>query len=82
VENEQMPDKKTPYHINPQRADALIKPMAVTVGEMADRATHYLERLRFAGEDRAAIEAAQVALATAHAELDRLLQARRATPRT
>ncbi len=77
-----MPDKLTPYHINPQRADALLAPMTLAVGEMAERATHYLERLRFADEDRAAIEAAQAALATAHAELDRLLQAGRATPRT
>jgi hypothetical protein len=76
-----MPEQLTPYHINEQRADALLHPMTLAVGELADRATHYLERLSFAGEDRAAIERAQAALATAHAELERLLQERRATPR-
>jgi hypothetical protein len=77
-----MPQKLTPYHINAQRADALLHPMTLTVGDLAERATHYLERLSFADDDRAAIEAAQAALATAHAELDRLLQFTRATPRT
>jgi len=77
-----MAEKLTPYHINGQRADALLQPMSLTVGELAGRATHYLERLRFSDEDRAAIEAAQAALAAAHAELDRLVRDRRATPRT
>lgn len=76
-----MPQKLTPYHVNTQRADALLHPMTLTVGDLAGRATHYLERLDFTDEDRAAIAAAQAALATAHAELDRLLQASRATPR-
>lgn len=75
-----MPQPLTPYHINEQRADALLGPMALAVGELAARATHYLERLSFADDDRAAIEAAQAALATAQAELDRLWQARLATP--
>lgn len=76
-----MPQTLTPYHINEQRADALLRPMALTVGELAARATHYLERLRFADADRAAIEAAQAALAAAHAELGRLSQEGLATPR-
>lgn len=76
-----MPQPLTPYHINEQRADALLAPIALTVGELADRATHFLERLKFTDEDRAALEAAQAALATAQAELDRLWQASRATPR-
>jgi hypothetical protein len=76
-----MSEKLTPYHINLQRADALLHPMSLSVGELANRATHYLERLSFADEDRAAIEAAQAALANAHAKLDRLLRASRATPR-
>ena len=77
-----MPQSLTPYHINEQRADALLQPLANTVGELAARATHYLERLAFTDDDRAAIEAAQAALATAQAELDRLWRARLATPRT
>ncbi len=77
-----MPQQPTPYHINPQRADALLRPMAITVEELAARATHYLERLRFSDDDRAALSAAQAALATAQAELDRLWQASQATPRT
>ena len=76
-----MPQQLTPYHINEQRADALLRPMALSIGELSARATHFLERLTFADDDRAAIEVAQAALATAHAELDRLWQARLATPR-
>jgi hypothetical protein len=71
----------TPYHINEQRADALLQPMALAVGELAGRSRHYLERLSFAEGDREAIEAAQAALETARAELDRALRASRATPR-
>ena len=76
-----MPQPLTPYHINEQRADALLAPIALGVGEYADRATHYLERLQFSDEDRAALAAAQTALATARAELDRLWRASLATPR-
>lgn len=76
-----MPQQLTPYHINEQRADALLAPIALSVGELAERATHFLERLKFTDEDRAALEAAQAALATAQAELDRLWQASLATPR-
>ena len=77
-----MPQQLTPYHINTQRADALLRPMAVTVEELAARATHYLERLSFTDADRAAMAAAQAALATAQAELDRLWHASLATPRS
>lgn len=76
-----MPQQLTPYHINTQRADALLRPMAVTIEELAARATHYLERLGFADTDRAAMVAAQAALTTAQAELDRLWQASLSTPR-
>lgn len=77
-----MSQQLTPYHINEQRADALLGPIALGVGDLAARATHYLERLKFTDEDRASIVAAQAALATAQAELDRLWQASLATPRT
>ena len=76
-----MPQQLPPYHINEQRADALLQPIALGVGELAARATHYLERLTFTYEDRATIEAAQAALATASAELDRLWRSSLATPR-
>jgi len=77
-----MPQPPTPYHINTQRADALLRPLAASVEELAARATHYLERLSFADADRAAMAAAQAALATAQAELDRLWQASLTTPRS
>ncbi len=69
------------YHLGEQRADALLRPLALTLQELETRAAHYLDRLKLPAEDRDAVAAAHAALATASAELDRLWQARTATPR-
>lgn len=69
------------YHLNEQRADAILRPLALSVQEMEARAAHYLDRLTLTPEDRDAVAAAHVALATAGAELDKLWRARTTTPR-
>ncbi|MCC6630388.1 MAG: hypothetical protein IT340_23650 [Chloroflexi bacterium] len=62
-----------PYHCNPHTAQALLGPIAATARELDARTRHYLARVRLAGDaDRAALEAAQQALATAAAEVSRL----------
>ena len=55
-----------PYHCNPQSAHALLGPIEASVRELAARARHYEERMRFVSDaDRTAIAAAQRALDTA-----------------
>ena len=71
----------TKYHLNEQRADAILRPLALTLAEMETRTQHFLDRLQMVEEDRAAVAAAHKAIADAHAELERLWQARVATPR-
>lgn len=68
------------YHLGEQRADAILRPLALTLAEMETRAQHYLDRLQLVDEDREAVAAAHRALATARAELDELWRARMATP--
>lgn len=68
------------YHLSEQRADAILRPLARELGGLEARARHYLDRLYLTDEDRAAVMAAHAALATAHAELERLWQASVATP--
>jgi hypothetical protein len=69
------------YHLGDQRADAILRPLALTLLELETRAAHYRDRLVLAPEDREAVVAALAALTTARAELDRLWQASTATPR-
>ncbi len=71
----------TKYHLNEQRADAILRPLALTLAAMETRTQHFLDRLHMAEEDRAAVAAAHKAIAAAHAELATLWQARVATPR-
>lgn len=68
------------YHLSEQRADAILRPLALGLAEMETRAQHYLDRLQLIAEDREAVAAAHKALAAARAELDTLWQARTATP--
>ncbi len=68
------------YHLGEQRADAILRPLALTLAELETRAQHYLDRLQLVDEDRAAVVAAHGALTAARAELDTLWQARVATP--
>lgn len=68
------------YHLNPQRADALLRPLMLTLHELTARTEHYLDRMMLAPEDRAALEAAQSALAEAGTTLDRLWRERQAQP--
>jgi hypothetical protein len=75
-----MPDLPK-YHLGEQRADAILRPMALTLGELETRAAHYRDRLVLTPEDQEAVAAALAAVTTARAELDRLWQARTATPR-
>jgi hypothetical protein len=75
-----MPDLPK-YHLGEQRADALLRPMALTLQELEARAAHYRDRLVLTLEDQEAVVAALAALTTARAELEQLWQARTATPR-
>ena len=68
------------YHLNPQRADALLQPLALSLHELAARTEHYLDRLVLSDEDRAALATAHATLTDAHATLDRLWQARLSQP--
>jgi hypothetical protein len=62
-----------PFHCNPHTSRALLGPIAAAVRELEACTGHYLARIRLTSDDdRAALEAAQRALATAVAELDRL----------
>src|SRR4051812_29179043 len=54
-----MPEQELPkYHLSEQRADAILRPMALTLAELETRAQHFLDRLRMVEEDRAAVAAA------------------------
>jgi hypothetical protein len=75
-----MPDLPK-YHLGEQRADAILRPMALTLQELEARAAHYRDRLVLTLEDQEAVVAALAALTTARAELEQLWQARTATPR-
>ena len=68
------------YHLSEQRADAILRPLALSLAEMETRAQHYLDRLQLVDADREAVAAAHRAIAAAHAELDQLWRARTATP--
>lgn len=68
------------YHLSEQRADAILRPLALELGDLETRAKHYLDRLSLTDEDRAAVAAAHAALEAAHTELARLWQASATTP--
>jgi hypothetical protein len=75
-----MPDLPK-YHLGEQRADAILRPMALTLRDLEARAAHYHDRLVLTPKDQEAVVAALAALTTARAELEKLWQARTATPR-
>ena len=75
-----MPDLPK-YHLGEHRADAILRPMALTLRELETRAAHYRDRLVLTPEDQEAVVAALAALTSARAELEQLWQARTATPR-
>lgn len=68
------------YHLGEQRADAVLRPLALTLAELETRAQHFLDRLHLVDEDREAVATAHKAIAAARTELDTLWQARVATP--
>jgi hypothetical protein len=60
------------YHIREQLAYALLGPMRATLLELERRARTYVNRLAMQPAERDAVEAAQRALATARAEIDKI----------
>ncbi len=62
------------YHVREQEAYALLDPIRSSLGELERRTRHYLDRVAMGATDRATIEEAQRALASAHAEVERLWQ--------
>jgi hypothetical protein len=62
------------YHINEQTAYALLRPVHASIRELEARTRHYINRLHLQSEqDRAALEAANRALAEASREIERLV---------
>jgi len=66
-----MPEElpRTPYHIGPQSAGALLGPIVQSVAELEARVAHYHDRLHMPDADRAALGRARDILARALAEL-------------
>jgi hypothetical protein len=60
---------RTPYHIGPQSASALLGPIAQSVAELETRLVHYHDRLHMPDADRATIGRARDILAAALAQL-------------
>ena len=46
------------YHLGEQRADAILRPLALSLAELETRAQHFLDRLQLVDEDREAVTAA------------------------
>ncbi len=49
------------YHLGDQRADAILRPIALTLHELETRAAHYRDRLVLTPEDQEAVTAALAA---------------------
>ncbi|MGI8423465.1 MAG: hypothetical protein ACR2NO_05055 [Chloroflexota bacterium] len=65
----------TKYHVREQSARALLQPIAASLGELARRTKHYVERLSLDPGADQALTAANEAIATARAEIERLMNA-------
>ena len=63
---------RTPYHIGPQSASALLGPVLLGLAELEGRLDHYHQRLDMAEQDRAAIGRARDVLTGALARLREL----------
>ena len=63
---------RTPYHIGPQSAAALLGPVAQSVAELEARVAHYHDRLHMPDADRATIARARDVLAAAVRQLGEL----------
>ncbi len=69
-----------PYHLGQQYASALLRPVAASLADLEARLTQYVERMPMSDDDRAAMFAAQSAVAQAKAEVERLAQRRQSIP--
>ena len=63
----------TKYHLSPHSAPVLLRPIAATLTELEQRATHYATRLSLEPGDDATLTRAAQAIAQARAEIERLL---------
>ena len=63
---------RTPYHIGPQSAAALLGPVTQSLAELEARLAHYPDRLHMPDADRATIGRARDVLAGALAGLREL----------
>ncbi|HEV8634193.1 MAG TPA: hypothetical protein VG370_08140 [Chloroflexota bacterium] len=64
---------RTPYHIGPQSASALLGPVLLGLAELEGRLDHYHQRLHMADQDRATIGRARDVLNDALAKLRELV---------
>lgn len=74
-----LPESK--YHLRNQQADALLAPVHASLAELEQRVQHYLNRVRLSNSDEEALAAAHDVLASASAEIARILTASREIPR-
>lgn len=59
----------SPYHIDQQYADGLLRPVGATLAELEERLTQYVDRLYLGARDRARVEAARDIVAAAHRQM-------------
>ena len=60
------------YHLGEQQASALLGPVADALRDLERRVGHHAERLRLSDADQQALRAAQRAIASARAEVERI----------
>jgi hypothetical protein len=60
------------YHLGEQQVSALLGPVADTLRELERRTAHYAARLEMSEADQEAIRAAERAIASARAEIERI----------
>ena len=68
------------YHLRTQQADALLAPISATVRQLERRVQHYLDRVSLDTADAEVLASAHAVLATASAEISRVLDASRRIP--
>ncbi len=67
---------RNPYHIDEQYADALLRPIGLTLAELDERLTQYVDRLYLADGDRARVEQARELIADTRRRLRPLVDSR------
>ena len=64
----------TKYHLSPHSAHVLLTPIAASLKDLEQRATHYATRLNLDPGADTTLQAAAQAISTARAEIERLIK--------